>query len=111
MNIAPDERDVANPEKWEGTVLFNDEMRRQFADILQLGFKDTFRQHVEEGGRYSWWDYQQLSFPRNDGLRIDHILANDVLASRSIDAGIDRNMRKGQAPSDHVPVWATFDVS
>ncbi len=110
MNIAPDERDVANSERWEGTVLYNEDMRGEFANILALGFIDVFRQCNQDGGLYSWWDYRQLSFVRNDGLRIDHILASNGLAGCCTAAGIDRDMRKGEAPSDHVPVWATFEV-
>jgi exodeoxyribonuclease-3 len=110
MNIAPDYRDVAQPPKWEGSVLFNEELRQEFADILGLGFVDAFRLHNQERGFYSWWDYRQLSFVRNDGLRIDHILASKAISDKCVAAGIDRDMRKGDAPSDHVPVWALFEL-
>jgi exodeoxyribonuclease-3 len=109
FNIALEERDVANPDLWEGTVLFNPEMRDQFREFLELGLVDTFRLHHTEAGLYSWWDYRQLGFPRNDGLRIDHILATRSLADRCTTALIDREERKGAKPSDHAPVIAVFD--
>lgn len=109
INIAPEERDVNRPEEWQGTVLFNDEMRAQFQGLLDLGLVDTFRLHRPEEGLYSWWDYRQLGFPRNNGLRIDHILASRATAERCFDAAIDRDERKGQKPSDHAPVLAWFE--
>jgi len=109
FNIAPEPRDVADPELWEGTVLFNPEMREQFRGLLELGLVDTFRRHHAEGGFYSWWDYRQLGFQRNDGLRIDHILAARSLADRCTEALIDREERKGAKPSDHAPVVAVFN--
>lgn len=109
FNIAPEERDVATPDLWEGSVLFNPEMRDQFRELLELGLVDTFRLHHVEAGLYSWWDYQRLAFPRNDGLRIDHILATHSLTDRCTEALIDREERKGQKPSDHAPVIAVFN--
>lgn len=109
INIAPEAHDVANPEAWEGSVLFNPEMRARFRELLDLGLVDTFRLHRSEGGYYSWWDYRNLAFPRNDGLRIDHIFATRPLTDRCTEALIDREERKGKKPSDHVPVLAVFD--
>lgn len=109
FNIAPEARDVAHPDAWEGTVLFNPEMRAAFCELLDLGLIDTFRKHEDRGGFYSWWDYRRLAFVRNDGLRIDHILATPSLADRCTAAWIDREARKGPKPSDHAPVIAVFD--
>ncbi|MBI3951836.1 MAG: exodeoxyribonuclease III [Acidobacteria bacterium] len=109
FNIAPEERDVAHPPAWQGTVLFNPEMCNQFREILDLKLVDIFRLHRAETGYYSWWDYRQLGFPRNDGLRIDHILATRSLTDRCTAALIDREERKGAKPSDHAPVIAIFD--
>ena len=79
--------------------------------IVGSGYIDIFRRHNDQPGQYSWWDYRQLSFPRNNGLRIDHILASTSLAILSLAAGIDREARKGEKPSNHAPVWATFATS
>jgi exodeoxyribonuclease-3 len=108
-NIAPEERDVSNPERWRDGVLFNPDLSARFERFLDLGLVDTFRTHHEEAGLYSWWDYRMLAFPKNNGLRIDHILATEPLAERSTDAFVDRDERKGQKPSDHAPVITDFD--
>ena len=76
--------------------------------ILDWGLVDIFRQHHAEAGFYSWWDYRQLGFPKNNGLRIDQILATASLATRCTAASIDREARKGKQPSDHAPVIAVF---
>lgn len=109
INIAPEVRDVARPEAWEGTVLFNSEMSDRFGALLATGLVDTLRLHHAEAGLYSWWDYRRLGFPRNDGLRIDHVLASEPLAKRCTEAFIDREERKGEKPSDHAPVVVTFE--
>jgi len=107
-NIVPDERDVAKKEAWAGGVLFNEDLSARFEQLLGLGLVDTFRRHHEEGGVYSWWDYRMLGFPKNNGLRIDHILATPALAETSTDAYVDRDERKGNKPSDHAPVLTAF---
>ena len=71
------------------------------------------RKHNPQGGIYSWWDYRRLAFPRNDGLRIDHIFATLPVAETSTAAWVDRDQRKGpkhDTPSDHAPVVADFDL-
>jgi exodeoxyribonuclease-3 len=110
LNVAPDDRDVAHPEAWKDTVLCHSDARAALRRVLDWGLIDTFRQQHAEGGFYSWWDYRQLGFPRNDGLRIDHILATAPLAKRCTGASIDRAERKGKQPSDHAPVIAIFDA-
>lgn len=109
FNIAPEERDVAEPERWRGGVLYNDDLSARFDRYLETGLADTFRIHHEEGGLFSWWDYRMLAFPRNNGLRIDHMLATPPLAERCTSAFVDRDQRKGEKPSDHAPVLADFD--
>lgn len=109
LNIAPGPGDVARQEQWEGTVLYNPELREEFAELLALGLVDTVGRRFPEGGVYSWWDYQRLGFQLGNGLRIDHILTSPSLAARCTEAGIDREQRKGASPSDHAPVWAVFE--
>jgi exodeoxyribonuclease-3 len=88
----------------------SDGEREAFQRLCDAGLKDTLRLHKTDGEIYSWWDYRMLSFPKNRGLRIDAVLANEELARRCSDAGVDREMRKGKEPSDHAPIWAKFDV-
>lgn len=109
FNVAPDERDVHNPASWTGTTLFNPEVRERLARIREFGLVDVMRRHHEEPGIFSWWDYRMLGFPRNQGLRIDHVYATEPLAAKSLDCVVDREERKGKLPSDHAPVIATFD--
>jgi exodeoxyribonuclease-3 len=108
-NVAPEDRDVHDPVRWKDQVLCHPEERAGLAGIAGFGLEDLFRRRQPEPGFYSWWDYRQLSFPRNHGLRIDHLLATAPLASRCREVVIDRNARKGKDPSDHAPVVALFD--
>jgi exodeoxyribonuclease-3 len=111
LNVARDERDVAHPERWERTVLFHPEVRAALEAVRQWGLGDVVRHHHPEGGIYSWWDYRMLAFPKNDGLRIDHIFATEPLARLCTAASIDRDERKGKQPSDHAPVVAEFEIA
>jgi len=108
FNIAPTDDDVNRLEEWSDTVLCTPAVRDRFRKLLAWGLVDTFRSQHAEAGHYSWWDYRMLGFPKNNGLRIDHILATTSLASACTGAEIDRNERKGKQPSDHAPVIATF---
>ena len=109
FNVAPDDGDVAFPEQWNDTVLCVPPIREALKAIRAWGLCDTLRPHHPEGGVYSWWDYRQLGFPKNNGLRIDFIDATQPLAERCTNAWVDRNERKGKQPSDHAPVVAEFD--
>ncbi len=109
FNVAPDDADVANPERWADSVLCHRDVRDGLEHVGGWGLVDVFRQHHPEGGVYSWWDYRRLAFPKNDGLRLDHIFATESLAERCTAAEVDRDERKGTKPSDHAPVIATFD--
>lgn len=104
FNVAPEERDVHDPKAWEGEVLFHPDVRRALSDWSEWGLTDAFRIHNQEPGLYSWWDYRQLAFPKNRGLRIDHVFVTESLGSRVLSSYIDRNERKGSLPSDHAPV-------
>ena len=109
FNVAPEPRDVERPEVWASTVLIHPEVRDALRHIVAFGLEDTFRLHHQEGGFHSWWDYRQLSFPKND-VRLDLILATPGIARRCTAASIDRDERNGKRPSDHAPVLATIDL-
>ncbi|MBN9425026.1 MAG: exodeoxyribonuclease III [Burkholderiales bacterium] len=106
FNIAPDDRDVHDPAAWEGQVLCSPQERERFAALLALGFVDAFRLFEQPPKTFSWWDYRQLAFRRNAGLRIDHILVPGSLAAQVRECRIDREPRKREQPSDHAPVLA-----
>ncbi|MBW8874428.1 MAG: exodeoxyribonuclease III [Acidobacteria bacterium] len=106
FNIAPEERDVRYPDLWRGHIHFHPKEHEALARITSWGLHDLLRKHHEEGGLYSWWDYRQLAFQKNNGLRIDLILGTAPMLKRSQDVVIHRDERKGESPSDHVPVVA-----
>jgi exodeoxyribonuclease-3 len=108
LNVAPEAIDVHDPGAWEGQVLVSPPEREALARAVHPRLVDVVRHLNPQGGLYSWWDYRQLAFPKNHGLRIDHIFASPSLAARATAAGVDRDARKGKLPSDHAPVWAEF---
>ncbi len=108
FNIAPEDRDVHDPQAWAGHVLCSNPEREAFQGLLDLGLHDAFRLFESGGDHYSWWDYRQGAFRRNHGLRIDHILASHALAERCVACTIDSTPRKHERPSDHTPVMAQF---
>ena len=110
FNIAPEDRDVHNPEQWQGSVLVSQEERAAWQHLLSLGLQDTFRLFEQAEKSYSWWDYRMLAFRRNHGLRIDHILTSQMLADQCQRVIIDKEERKKERPSDHAPVTAEFQL-
>jgi len=111
FNVARHERDVAQPDAWAESVLCHADARQAMEDLLAWGLVDVFGQQHPEGGLYSWWDYRNLAFPRNHGLRLDYIVATPPLAERCVSSVIDREERKGPQPSDHAPVRAAFTLA
>ena len=105
-NIAPENRDVHDPQAWAGNVLVSEPERAAFYAIEQLGLRDSFRLFEQPEKSYSWWDYRMMAFRRNAGLRIDHILLSTLLAQGCTGCTIDRAPRKLERPSDHAPVVA-----
>ena len=107
-NIAPEDRDVHDPVEWAGQIHCSDAERDALRALFGLGLADAFRLFEQPDKQYSWWDYRQLAFRRNRGLRIDHILLSPALAARCTACTIDREPRKWEQPSDHTPVIATL---
>jgi exodeoxyribonuclease III len=109
FNIAPEDRDVHDPEAWHEKILCSTPEREALARIMDLGLVDTFRLFDQEDGAYSWWDYRAAAFRRGMGLRIDLVLASKALADACTAASIDVEPRRQERPSDHTPVIAEFD--
>ena len=107
-NIAPEDRDVHDPQAWVGNVLVSEPERTAFRALEQLGLRDCFRLFEQPEKSYSWWDYRMMAFRRNMGLRIDHILISADLHCNA--CSIDRTPRKLERPSDHTPVVAEIEV-
>ena len=110
FNIAPEDRDVHDPEAWRGKILCSDPERAALGALLDLGLSDLFRHFDQEERLYSWWDYRMMGFRRNHGLRIDLILGSKALAEACTSCRIDKEPRRRERPSDHTPVVAEFDL-
>lgn len=109
FNVAPEDRDVWDPETWRGQIMASEPERAAFRELLAWGLADALRIHrPHEGGIFTWWDYRAGAFHRNWGLRIDHVLLSGALANRCVTVEVDRDQRKGSKPSDHAPVVVTF---
>ncbi len=109
-NVAPDDRDVHDPQKWADEVLVSPPERAALNALLELGFTDSFRLFEQEDKAFTWWDYRRFAFRRNAGLRIDHILLSPALTPHCIACTIDKAPRANEQPSDHAPVVACLDV-
>ena len=105
FNIAPDDRDVHDPKRWHEKILCSTPEREAYRSLLDLGLHDSFRLFNDEAGHHSWWDYRLAAFQRGWGLRIDLVLVSEALKARCIGAGIDREPRTWERPSDHTPAW------
>lgn len=104
-NVIPQDEDAARPEAWREDALALPESRAAFRRILHLGYADAYRLRDPRPGAYSFWDYQAAAWEKNNGIRIDHVLLSPQAADLLDGAGIDKAVRGGDKPSDHVPVW------
>jgi len=104
FNIIPEEKDVYAPEKYLDDALFRLEVRKKYRTLINLGLHDVFRNFNKNKGCYTFWDYMQGSWQKNNGLRIDHILVSNNLIDLIKKIEIKKNIRNQIKPSDHVPV-------
>jgi exodeoxyribonuclease-3 len=109
-NVIPEAMDAAKPENWVTDALFLPETRAAYRQMVNLGLTDAFRVREPGPGHYSFWDYQAGAWERNNGIRIDHLLLSPQAADLLSDARIDKAVRGGDKPSDHVPVWVRLDA-
>ena len=110
FNIAPEDRDVYDPDGWRGKVHFSAPEHEQLAQLTGWGLHDCLRKHHDEAGIYSWWDYRRLAFQKRQGLRIDLVLATASATARCTECAVDKDARRGKGTSDHAPVVADFDL-
>jgi exodeoxyribonuclease-3 len=109
FNVAPLDEDMGDPSHVPGlSTHISPPERAAFASLESAGLTDVVRPLVPTG--YTFWDYKQLRFPRNEGMRIDFVLGSRAFADLVTGASIEREQRKGDAPSDHVPVVVDLDV-
>jgi len=105
FNVMPTDLDVYKPERWLDDALFAPEVRAAYSRLLDQGWTDALRTRHPGEAIYTFWDYFRNAYARNAGLRIDHLLLSPPLASRLVDAQVDRQVRGWEKTSDHAPVW------
>ena len=110
MNVAPEDRDVHNPKRWEGKIHVSAPEREALRKLMDVGFADAFRLFDQAEKQFTWWDYRLKAFERGWGLRIDLVLLSPELAKRARSCTIDIEPRKRQRPSDHAPVILDLDI-
>ena len=103
-NVIPEAGDCYDPAAWAGDALFLPQTRAKFRELVNLGLTEAFRACSDEAGQYTFWDYQAGAWPRNLGIRIDHLLLSPEAADRLESVVIDKHERDREKPSDHVPV-------
>lgn len=108
-NVIPEPRDAHDPKAWADDALFLPQTRAAFRRILHLGYTDAYRA-LHDDVAYTFWDYQAGAWPKNHGIRIDHALLTPQAADRLRGCGVDRDVRGGEKPSDHAPLWVDLDV-
>lgn len=104
-NVIPTDLDVYNPARWKNDALFLPEVREAYRELGAQGWTDALRTLHPDERIYTFWDYFRNAWGRNAGLRIDHLLLNQHAAKRLVAAGVDRDVRGWEKPSDHAPTW------
>lgn len=109
-NVIPEPDDARRPQDWTNDALFQPESRAAFRRLASLGLTDAIRATTPGAGVYTFWDYQAGAWQKDNGIRIDHLMLSPQAADRLVAAGIDRETRGWEKPSDHVPVWIELDL-
>lgn len=109
-NVIPEPEDAKNPDLWVNDALYQPQSRQAFRRLENLGFTDAVRATNDDDGIYSFWDYQAGAWPKNNGIRIDHLMLSPEAADLLVSADVEKHVRGWERPSDHVPVIATFSL-
>jgi exodeoxyribonuclease-3 len=109
-NIAPTDDDVWDPSVFEGATHVTPPERDALAQLRATGLSDVVPRPLKYDHPYTYWDYRQLAFPKNRGMRIDLVYGNESFAKAVSDAYVDREERKGKGASDHAPVVVDLEV-
>lgn len=109
-NVAPTDEDVWDPSLFEGMTHVTPAERAALAELRKTGLSDVVPRPLKYDRPYTYWDYRQLAFPKNNGMRIDLVYGNEPFAKAVKDAYVDREERKGKGASDHAPVVVDLDV-
>ncbi|MEZ5811233.1 MAG: exodeoxyribonuclease III [Rhizobiaceae bacterium] len=109
-NVIPEPADARNPDNWAGDALFMPESRQAFRRLANQGLQDAVRAVTDADLTYTFWDYQAGAWPKNNGIRIDHLMLSPEAANRLRSADVEKHVRAWEKPSDHVPVVAELDL-
>lgn len=107
-NVIPEPFDCHDPQVWAGDALFLPRTRAAFRRLENLGFTDALRNTSDAAGIYTFWDYQAGAWPKNNGIRIDHLMLSPEAADRLKSVTVEKHVRAWEKPSDHVPVAGIF---
>ena len=110
FNVIPENIDAYDADKWLNDALFTIETRKEFREIISLGLNDMYRAYNPLAKDFTFWDYQRGAWQKNEGIRIDHILASPIAADQITSIIIDKEERDKNKPSDHVPIIAEIDI-
>ena len=109
-NVVPTDgvEDIYNPRSWKNDALLQPKPREAWQRLLDQGWTDAI--HKKHAGEpvYTFWDYMRNRWPRDAGLRIDHLLLSPKLAKNLVDAGVDKDVRGREGASDHAPAWVVL---
>jgi exodeoxyribonuclease-3 len=108
-NVAPTERDIYPTRSWDKDALIQPKSRAAFKSLVEQGWLDAIRTQHPEKPMFTFWDYKRNRWPRDAGLRLDHLLLSPGLAPRLLKAGVDRKLRGEDGASDHAPAWIVLD--
>ena len=109
-NIIPSAADVWDEAGWLDDALYRPEIKALWRKLLWLGLTDALASAHDGEENYTFWDYQKGAWAKNHGIRIDHVLLSPLAADRLTGAGVDKNMRGQEKPSDHAPVWVELEA-
>jgi exodeoxyribonuclease-3 len=110
-NVIPEPHDCFDPKVWENDALFLPQTRQAFRRLESLGLTDAVRATTDAVPAYTFWDYQAGAWPKNNGIRIDHLMLSPEAVDRMMSTAIEKHVRAWEKPSDHVPVVAYFDFA
>ncbi|WP_328333119.1 MULTISPECIES: exodeoxyribonuclease III [unclassified Streptomyces] len=110
FNVAPADEDVWDPALFEGATHVTPAERAALTELRGTGLSDVMPRPLKYDRPYTFWDYRQLAFPKNKGMRIDLVYGNEPFAAAVKDSYVDREERKGKGASDHAPVVVDLDV-
>ena len=110
FNVCPTDRDLWDRDGWTGTTHVTEAERAALAGVEATGLTDVFPRALKHDWPFTFWDYRNLDFPKNRGMRIDLALANRACRDAVTDAYVDRDERKGKGASDHAPLVVDLDL-